>query len=627
MTDPQPPFLPVQQARELFFGQGCDEAEAAGIAPYIARSWRRCRDGLASVVDADPLAGAVLGERRENAIQMLACAQPELESLAEHAVRAGCVVILSDPSGLILEEIGSPEFLPKAQRIALAPGMEWSEQSRGTNAIGTALTERQALMVLGGEHYLPQNGGIGCAAAPIFTGRGEVAGVLDISGDTGQINGHTLGLVRMAAQQVEHRLLLANASGHLLRFHAKPGLLGSAREGLLMIEDGRITAANRVALDLLSTHWGQVIDQFAATLIGERWTRLQKQTGLITLPSGRQIAAVMERANPPRSGGVARTGRAVAPPTEAPACADALATALERAVKVLNAGLSVLVTGETGSGKEVFARRLHQASRRATGPFVAVNCAALPESLIEAELFGYEAGAFTGAQRRGMPGRIREAEGGVLFLDEIGDMPLSLQPRLLRVLEDHVVVPLGGGPGVKVDFDLVCATHQNIGDPAASERFRTDLLYRVDAFRVDLPPLRERPDRRALIQRLFDQAAAAKRLVLEEAVLDVLDGHAWPGNVRELNSVLRAMVALAEPHECITLGCLPARLAERADERAAQALATEHATAAELSEMVQDAFDQVWAECHGNASEAARRLGVHRSTVYRRLRQARKPPR
>src|SRR5262249_26392919 len=160
-------------------------------------------------------------------------AQPEFDALAEHVVPQGCVVILSDATGLILDEAGSAEFLPKAERVALLPGVEWSEARRGTNAIGTALEERDAVLVLGPEHFLARNGSLGCAAAPILTSRGAPVGVLDVSGEHVRVDAHALSLVRMAAAQVEHRMICRFDEGELVRFHLRPGLLGTPREGLL----------------------------------------------------------------------------------------------------------------------------------------------------------------------------------------------------------------------------------------------------------------------------------------------------------------------------------------------------------------------------------------------------------
>ena len=623
-AEAQLPSIAVAQARELFFGQGRDPAP--WIAPHISRSWQRSRPVDHHAIDPEPMALALLSERREQAVRLLSCAQPELDGLAEHAVGNGCVVILSDASGLILEEIGSADFLPKAQRIALQPGVEWSEHNRGTNAIGTALAEREALMVLGGEHYLAQNGGLGCAAAPIFTGRGDLAGALDISGETVRVNTHALGLVRMAAQQVEHRMMLAEAGGHVLRFHSRPALIGTAREGLMVIEGGRIVAANRVALDLFGRSWKDLLDLDAETFLGANWPRMEHRRGLLTLPGGRQIATVMERSGTPGS------ARPSARHAASPACSDVevddVQPLLHKAVRVLNEGVSVLVNGETGSGKEVFSRRLHAASRRAAGPFVAVDCASLPETLIESELFGYEQGAFTGAKRKGMAGRIREAHGGVLFLDEIAEIPLALQTRLLRVLEERVVTPLGGGQGVAVDFDLICATHGHLPSLVEAGRFRADLMYRVAGFTVALPPLRQRDDRRTLISRLFLEAGgAAKHLRLEADALEALAAWRWPGNVRELRSTLRSIVALADAGDSVTAASLPAHLAgDQPSSPPGQPQPLAMPQVEPLQTITRHAIDEALKASDHDVAKAARRLGIHRSTIYRHIARQRGKP-
>ncbi|MEJ8826661.1 sigma-54-dependent Fis family transcriptional regulator [Variovorax humicola] len=619
MSEAQLPSDGVEQARELFFRQG--RGPAPWIAPHISRSWQRSRPVDRQCIDPEPMALARLSERREHARRLLNCAQPELDGLAEHAVGNGCVVILSDASGLILEEIGSPDFLPKAERVALQPGVEWSENHRGTNAIGTALAEREALMVLGGEHYLVQNGALGCAAAPIFTGRGELAGALDISGETARVNQHALGLVRMAAQQVEHRMMLAEAGGHVLRFHARPSLIGTAREGLMVIEGGRIAAANRVALELFGRSWEDLLDLDARDFLGANWPRMEDRRSLLTLPGGRQIATVMERSATPGSPRTANR-RMHAPEGTATAEADDVVPLLERAVRVLNEGVSVLVNGETGSGKEVFSRRLHAASRRKTGPFVAVDCASLPETLIESELFGYEDGAFTGARRKGMAGRIRQAHGGVLFLDEIAEIPLALQTRLLRVLEERVVMPLGGGQGVAVDFDLICATHGNLPALVEAGRFRADLMYRVAGFGVCLPSLGRRSDRHALIARLFlESGGAAKHLQLESDALEVLAAYRWPGNMRELRSTLRVVVALADMGDAVTTEMLPEHLRDAcatSNEEYPSRISASPATV-QLTDIKRCAIDDALNACDHDIANAARRLGVHRSTIYRHL--------
>ncbi|MBB3177815.1 transcriptional regulator of acetoin/glycerol metabolism [Variovorax sp. Sphag1AA] len=565
-------------------------------------------------IDPEPLGLALLQQRREQAMQLLRCAQPELDGLAEHAAASGCVVVLSDASGLILEEIGSPEFLPKAQQVALQPGVDWSEGSRGTNAIGTALAEGEALTVLGREHYLDQIGVIGCAAAPIFTGRGDLVGALDISGDASSIDAHALGLVRLAACQVEHRMALATARGDLLRFHLRPALIGTPREALVMVEDGRVVGANRIALELLQRVWSDVLDLEVEAVLGTRWNVLEHQRGLLTLPGGQQIAALAERARAVAGSVRPQTGGRQVETSDAD---DVVAPLLKQAVRVLDEGVAVLVTGETGSGKDLFARSLHAASRRAKGPLVAVDCASLPESLIEAELFGYEEGAYTGARRRGMPGRIREAHGGVLFLDEIADMPLSLQTRLLRVLEERCVTPLGGGKPQPVDFDLVCATHGNLAALVEQGRFRADLMYRVAGFQIRLPALRERSDRGALIERLLAELGGQRKgLRLSRTALAALVHYPWPGNVRELRSVLRTLVALCEQGQTIDAADLPLQGISPSERDVPPTQACASGTLVAITDR---AVEEAMAQCGLNVADAARVLGVHRSTIYRHL--------
>ena len=311
---------------------------------------------------------------------------------------------------------------------------------------------------------------------------------------------------------------------------------------------------------------------------------------------------------------------------DAPIFDAGVARALAQARRVLDADIPVLVQGETGSGKEVFARALHQRSARAGMPFVAVNCAALPEGLIEAELFGYEDGAFTGARKSGSPGLLRQADRGVLFLDEIGDMPLALQPRLLRVLQDRELLPLGGGKPVRLDFALVCATHRDLGAAVAEGRFRADLYYRISHHCVHLPSLREHGDVAALVDGLWARVAGGRRLAPDTR--HALAGYAWPGNLRQLVSCLRTLVALSEPGEVVDAALLPGYLRMPAAEvggndaiAVADAMAMDARANADtdLATMTTALMRATVDACGGNMAQAARRLGISRSTLYRKL--------
>jgi transcriptional regulator with PAS, ATPase and Fis domain len=286
---------------------------------------------------------------------------------------------------------------------------------------------------------------------------------------------------------------------------------------------------------------------------------------------------------------------------------------------VVGKSIPMLLQGESGVGKEVCATAIHAAGPRRDRAFIAVDCSSLPEHLIEAELFGYTPGAFTGARREGSPGRIREANGGTLFLDEIGDMPLSLQSRLLRVLQARQVVPLGGGKPVAVDFALIAATHRPLKAEVAAGRFRADLYYRINGLTLTLPPLRARSDFAALVEAMIEDIAADAAITLSAEIAAAFTGYAWPGNLRQLANVLRLACALLQPGErVIGWQHLPEDLLEDLKQPPLPAPRAHTATAT-LRSASDSLIEQTLSSSRGNFSAAARRLGISRSTLYRRL--------
>jgi transcriptional regulator of acetoin/glycerol metabolism len=332
------------------------------------------------------------------------------------------------------------------------------------------------------------------------------------------------------------------------------------------------------------------------------------------------LAAARAQTLPPQ------TSRGLQP---TPSFADArLQAHLSTARRVIARGTPVLLRGETGAGKEVFAHAVHNGSPRASGPFIAINCASLPENLIESELFGYRAGAFTGAERRGRRGKIALSDGGTLFLDEIGDMPLGLQARLLRVLDERTVTPLGADDAQPVDFQLLSASHRHLGDLVAEGRFREDLYYRLAGIELMLPALRERSDRAELIRSVLADEGAPDA-ALSPAVWDLLMRHPWPGNVRQLRHVLRSAVALADgavmtpehlPSLLLTAPAAVPGLGPAGQDGAPHAAATEPpvvlapALAQERPDLLALLETQRW-----NLTQVANDLGVSRNTLYRRM--------
>lgn len=620
----------VRSARQRFFSRG--EVTEGLVAAPILRSWQRCADQGLDIGDqprVEPISAPALRELQQRHELLRRTTRPEIESLRADAKLTDSVVILTDAAGLVLDMAGNPDFADRASKVALRPGVPWSEAATGTNAIGTALVEKRPIAVHGPEHFFHPHRILACAAAPILDPRGVLAGVLDMSGHAGVRHVHALGLVRLAVEQVEHRLF-DHGFSHctVVRFHRDCELLGTAREGILVFDGERLVAANRHGLQLVQFDWS-ALDHLTA---GEVFGRLEPsatpralrtEAGLDVV--ARVLAPQTRAPSVNRAVTEARPRPLPAPATEEPEAvlSDETEAALARAVRLLEANVPVLVQGETGTGKDLFARALHARSTRARQPFIAINCASLPESLIEAELFGYEEGAFTGARRQGQKGLLRQADGGVLFLDEIGDMPLGLQARLLRVLQDKAVSPLGSGRPVPVDFALVCATHRGLRDLVAAGQFRQDLYFRIAPYVIELPPVRALPDRRELVRTLWARLGGAGPAVsLSPALEDRLAAYEWPGNFRQLSGLLRAMRALAEPGQTLDVSVLPPELAgpqPPAPEAAPMGAPAPPAAERALSEVTREAMRAALTACGGNVSRAARQLGVDRSTLYRRL--------
>ena len=639
----------LREARRQLVSNGRLPADL--IQSDLARSWERSWQAglqpMGRMPGAPHASGAQLARELERQRELVAHARPVMEFLFEQTRDSDSMSILAGADGMLLHTLGDPQFIGRAERVALRLGAIWQEQFRGTNAIGTALADARAVVVHAEEHYLERNGFLTCAAVPIHDPKGRILGALDVSGDHRGYHRHTLGLVRSAARMIEHRLFDTRHdprqwSGLRLRFHIQPEGIGTVAEGLLAVtEDGQLAGANAAALELLDLDWQRLTHTRVDTVLAESlaqlmdWGQRSSSTPhVVHTRAGRAVWVRVEAGRLPhgtRRGSVTdiREAAAAVPPADALAVLDTgdavFQTAITRARKLMGKPIAILLQGESGVGKEVFARAAHRSGPRGEQPFVAVNCAALPENLIEAELFGYQGGAFTGARREGAPGRIREAHGGTLFLDEIGDMPLPLQARLLRVLQERVVVPLGGGKPVAVDFCLVCATHRDLPSEMQAGRFREDLYYRLNGLTLRLPPLRERTDLNQLLQRELQSLMPERAMSVSPEVMKAMQTYRWPGNVRQLFNALRTACALVEHDEdAINWEHLPDDLLLALKPHAAAPLSGGHEIAMEspsdLRTLSRQTIERTVVECEGNLSEAARALGISRNTLYRRRR-------
>jgi transcriptional regulator with PAS, ATPase and Fis domain len=423
---------------------------------------------------------------------------------------------------------------------------------------------------------------------------------------------------------IENSLVLAECRQQtVVRLHPKAAGIGSVAQGLLAFdEDGWLVGANRTGLALMDlptlptgqTHWSALfMEPLHALESGDHSHR-----HLLHSHSGYALYAQGQRPH---------TQRVHAAPTAPRVTGDALSRldagdatsrrAADMARKVMDKGIPLLIGGESGVGKDWFAQAVHQCSQRRDRAWVAVNCAALPESLIEAELFGYAPGAFTGASRQGSVGRIREANGGTLFLDEIGDMPLSAQTRLLRVLQERSVTAVGSGTSTPVDFNLICASHQDLKQAVVQGRFRQDLYYRINGLSLTLPPLRERTDFVALCERLLQQVAPNIHVAIAPDVMEHLRRFVWPGNLRQLNHVLRCAIALLDEDErVIDWAHMPDDITQ---ELQAKPTVRHDTPAQNWADLSHKAIDMALENTRGNVSAAARQLGISRQTLYRKL--------
>ncbi|QFY77103.1 sigma-54-dependent Fis family transcriptional regulator [Alcaligenes faecalis] len=537
------------------------------------------------------------------------------------------LVLLCDAQGTVLQQAGDPHFLQRAEQVALRAGVSWAENHRGTNAIGTALFCAQPIKIHGSQHYLPDNRILSCHAAPIFDPYGQIIGVLDISGPSELEHHYALDLAQLYARQISRQMLesLCTPTRRLLHLHTDPGLLNSAFSGRLVLEDDTIVAADELAAHLLRHDWQE--------LPGQDLNAVLEQAKNTNRPTTLHLSTATKSQGPARS--VQTQTRTQTETAENPQLSPQQENALEPALRAMQMGLSILLSGPSGSGKERMARELHRRHKSQSGPFVAINCAALPETLIEAELFGYEAGAFTGARRQGYAGKLRQAHGGVLFLDEIGDMPVGLQSRLLRVLQEREVQALGSERTHRLDFQLISASHQPLEKLVRDGRFRADLYFRLQDYICTVPSLRERNDLGDYISRelaILAQGQAVPQLHPE--ALQTLQDYDWPGNYRQLRSVLLQIIVQDSPgrlwlaQDLPALPCLNVEHPVLAQEPAASAARniTETSTPTApkpqtLKEQEYAAVQQALEQHQGNISQAARALGLHRSTLHRRLKE------
>ena len=618
------------------------------VRAVIERSWARCHSAgvdpattRAPSLTSDEGLGRLLHRFRE----VIDVSAPVMEQVRESLSESGTMMILTDPSGVILKTAGDPVTLEAAQDVRLVNGANWDELVCGTNAIGTALSLKEPVQVHATEHFCTGIKPWSCSAVVVRNpADGEVLGVVDVSGLSSRFHGSWLALAMMtagrieadlAAQQMESRWRLAEVGLQSLSRAASSAVILFDRQGRLVKTEG-LTSHSRASLGGGDWSAGHRVEAFdidsghanarLPDWLRPEWVQPVMRRGqplgtVVVLPDSlrrepaRRIVDTRASTFP-----VGQTSTTLGPIIGRSA---ALRQALEKAKHLADLDVPVLLQGETGVGKEMFARAIHEGRQRTSGPFVALNCGGLPRDTLASELFGYVDGAFTGAKRSGMIGKIEAARGGTLFLDEIGEMPLELQPYLLRVLEGGELYPLGASQPRTVQFKLIAATNRDLRAEVVAGRFRQDLFYRVSVTTLRIPALRERKEDIAELVEHFNREVSHRHGVsmkrFEADVIEALERYAWPGNVREMRHVVEGMVMLTND-DAVTAAALPEELVlSAAATGRGPSVSAESPAVRDLDAVERDAIHTAIGRCHGNLTMVAKDLRISKSTLYLKI--------
>ena len=625
------------------------------IRPEIMESWTRSfESGLDPFNFNYPpmLSDEDFAERLKEKAFFLEVVEPYFCQFEKMLFDMGCYMVLTDQEGVILRISNTL----KQNRFWLRPGSIWSEQTTGTCAHCVCIQRKEPIQVCGPEHFSQIFKHISCSSAPVFNACGELEGTLNISSSyLHSQSSQTLGLVATIAGAIQKEFQLSE----------KKAVLGVAlstdNDPVMVINQcGCVITANSKAKALFrkELEGSEILGLFEKNsvlegIVCEGNTQLNKAVQLSFGRQKVQLTSVQQISYSSAKIGYALVFKddsgalEVKPNRFHPksytfsrivGSSEKTQETILLARKFSRFNNNILLQGESGTGKEVFAQSIHSESR-ADGPFIAVNCAAIPATLIESELFGYEAGAFTGAERKGKPGKIEMANGGTLFLDEIGDMPLELQAVLLRVLEDRLVMRVGGSRYIPVDFKLVAATNKNLTELVAEKKFREDLYYRLSVFTVQISPLRMRgSDVIELADYFLSQAAQTyntPRPVLSHAVKYYLLQHHWPGNVRQLQNVISYAFCMCEgetiqpthlPVEITSNGHEKKRIVNAEDIEGPVALLLEDeqdddSSQLSMKDMEKMVIRKALDDTNNHVRAAAKALGISKSTIYRKIKE------
>lgn len=623
-------------------------SDLTGLRKEVAHSWRRCRTIGVNPFERSPrIDPGRLPKLLEKNSYLLEVVSPFIDLIDGLIQGTGFIVVLTDKNGFVLEMKGDEQVLRQAGENNFCVGANRSERAVGTNAIGMAIIENKPFQIVGPEHYNVYHHSWTCSAAPIHDTRGRVIGILNLSGHYSLKHRHTLGLVVSLVQAIEREFHLREKSENLklINEYLKK-VIDSISDGVIALDrNGTVTATNAKLKKLFQLNKVKLCGTHAAEIFGEHFSLLEAlhsgqdffdREDFVTLGARKFSCLTTARQIKNEQDQVVGVVGIFKEKKEIHTMVNRMIGAranftfediigrspqLERAVNmarmVAQTDNRIILEGESGTGKELFAQAIHNASKRSGGPFIAINCGAIPRELIESELFGYSEGAFTGAKKGGKPGKFELADGGTLFLDEVSSMPLDMQAKLLRVLQQGEITRVGGIETIPVNVRVIAASNKPLEDLVAEGHFRSDLFYRLGVVVIKIPPLRERTgDIPLLFSYLLEKICAKYGIGInsyEEGLIELLSSYEWPGNVRELENYIERAVVLAR-NSVLTAEHFPKKIFQDLSEKQVTAVKP-------LALMEKENIERALKIFNGNISKTSRYLGITRNTLYNKMRE------
>ncbi len=587
------------------------------INERISESWHRCKQA-----NVNPhmnkgqkiLSSDIFQYQKKKSEIFLDIAIPQIQNMRKTIDELQMMALLIDPDGYVLSLSGNKQTLKRAKHINFIEGVKWTEAAVGTNAIGTALQIEEAIMISGTEHYSVASHSWSCAAAPIHNDDGKLIGVLDFSCPIEFSHPYMLGMVTSIAHAIERECSIRVHQNELHLIHRFLDVIDSDEQVVICNHRDVIVSASKSVRERVS-NWSRM------KLEDLMQNGLKSKLEVPVYSNDRMIGkCIYVKEN--KQGNVFSTSPFINGITfpGVIGTSNAFQHTLEEIKLVSPTDASVYVCGETGVGKEYVARSIHENSPRKNGPFIAVNCGSLPKELMESELFGYAEGAFTGARRQGYKGKFEQADGGTIFLDEIGEVPPEMQVALLRVLQERTVIPIGSSKEVPLNIRIITATHKDLLRLVEEGKFRQDLYYRLHVYPLYVPSLIERKeDIPYFIQHFCERKNW--NVVFPKSICNQFSQHVWPGNIRELLNVLERIYILSQGREICEkqISFLLQTMMGNQHQLALQAEnKTEHTF--NFREKIQrDSMIEALEKTNGNVSLAAKLLDVPRSTFYKRM--------